>query len=95
MRPKRQGNAVVRPTPQQRRDIRRDGGILFSKAHDRPVPPVSQEDTVMSSGELPSHSSVPSGPENSESPYVLTRKMLTVVWILISVVLSVVRRPDI
>jgi hypothetical protein len=68
MRPRRQGDTVIRPTPQQRKKIRRDGGDLFSKAHDRPAPPDSQEDTATSSGELPSYSSALSSPENSDSP---------------------------
>ncbi|CCC14518.1 unnamed protein product [Sordaria macrospora k-hell] len=68
MRPKRQGDTVIRPTPQQRSDIRRNGGMLSSKKYDRPAPRDSEEDTAMSSDELPSHSFAPSGPENSDSP---------------------------
>lgn len=68
MRSKRKGDTVVRPTPQQRKDICRNGGTLFTEKYNRPAPRDSQEDTAMSSDELPSQSSGPSGPENSDSP---------------------------
>jgi hypothetical protein len=67
MRPKRQGDTVIRPTPQQRKKIRHEGGILFTRKYDRAAPSDSQENITTSSDELPSHSSAPSGPENSDS----------------------------
>ncbi|KAA8629412.1 hypothetical protein SMACR_10064 [Sordaria macrospora] len=67
MRPKRQGDTVTRPTPQQRKKIRHEGGILFTMKYDRAAPSDSQENTTTSSDELPSHSSAPSGPENDSS----------------------------
>ncbi|EGO52025.1 hypothetical protein NEUTE1DRAFT_114041 [Neurospora tetrasperma FGSC 2508] len=68
LKPKRQGDTVVRPTPQQRKAIRREGGLLFAKKYRRPTPPNSQEETATSSKEMPNYSSTPSGPKNSDSP---------------------------
>jgi hypothetical protein len=67
MRPRRQRDTVIRPTPQQQQRIRREGGILFTKKYDRNAPTDSQESTTTSSNELPSLRSAPSGPESSDS----------------------------
>lgn len=67
MRPRRQGDTVIRPSPEQQRQIRRAGGSLFSKKHDRTAPPGSLKSTTTPSDELPSHSSAASGPENADN----------------------------
>ncbi|WPJ65552.1 hypothetical protein SMAC4_13944 [Sordaria macrospora] len=67
MRPRRQRDTIIRPTPDQQREIRRKGGILFTEKYNRAAPSDNQQNTPTSPDELSSHDSAPSGPENSNS----------------------------
>ncbi|WPJ64008.1 hypothetical protein SMAC4_13714 [Sordaria macrospora] len=72
MRPRRQRDTIIRPTPHQQREIRQKGGTLFTEKHNRAAPSNNQENTPTSPDELSkSNSSDQSQPPADEDMIVV------------------------